>query len=77
MFPLLMSQLRVERVGPGRARTRPNRLRADKAYSSSAIRGHLRAHGITAVIPEPSDQIGHRKRRGSAGGRPPSFDATD
>ena len=25
--------------------------------------------------PEPSDQIGHRKRRGSDGGRPPAFDA--
>jgi putative transposase len=26
------------------------------------------------VIPQPSDQIGHRKRRGSAGGGPPAFD---
>ncbi len=33
--------------------------------------------GITAVIPEPDDQIGHRKRRGARGGRPPAFDATD
>ncbi len=49
----------------------------DKAYSSRAIRAHLRACGITAAIPEPSDQIGHRKRRGSAGGRPPLFDAAD
>ena len=32
---------------------------------------------ITAVIPQPDDQIGHRKRRGRAGGRPPSFDAED
>jgi len=30
-----------------------------------------------AVIPEPADQIGHRKRRGSIGGRPPAFDADD
>jgi transposase len=28
----------------------------------------------TAVIPQPSDQIRHRTRRGSAGGRPPAFD---
>ena len=28
------------------------------------------------MIPQPSDQIAHRKRRGSAGGRPPAFDAT-
>lgn len=26
------------------------------------------------MIPQPSDQIGHRLRRGSAGGRPPAFD---
>jgi transposase len=26
--------------------------------------------GIKAVIPEPFDQTGHRKRRGSRGGRP-------
>ncbi|MBT2522546.1 transposase [Arthrobacter sp. ISL-28] len=37
----------------------------------------MRDRGILAVIPQPSDQIGHRKRRGSAGGRPPSFDKED
>ena len=47
---------------------------ADKAYSSRAIREHLRRRGIRAVIPEPADQAGHRKRRGRAGGRPPAFD---
>ena len=35
----------------------------------------LRSRGIAAVIAEPSDQAGHRRRRGSAGGRPPAFDA--
>jgi transposase len=30
----------------------------------------LRGRGIKALIPELSDQIGHRKRRGSPGGRP-------
>ncbi len=34
----------------------------------------LRQRGITAVIPQPSDQVRHRIRRGSAGGRPPGFD---
>ncbi|WP_353051072.1 transposase [Amycolatopsis sp. NBRC 101858] len=43
------------------------------AYSSGAIRGHLRARGISAVIPEPADQAGHRTR----GGRPPAFDSVD
>ena len=77
MFPHLMAHLQVARHGPGRPRTRPGRLRADKAYSSRAIRTHLRSRGITAVIPEPADQVGHRKRRGSQGGRPPTFDAQD
>lgn len=34
----------------------------------------LRQRGIRVVIPEPSDQLANRKRRGSAGGRPPKFD---
>jgi transposase len=72
----LLGQLRVTRP-IGRPRTRPNRLRGDKAYSSRAIRSHLRGRGIVAVIPQPSDQIGHRQRRGSRGGRPPAFDAVD
>jgi transposase len=47
----------------------------DKAYSSTAIRAHLRGRGITATIPEPADQVKNRRKRGSRGGRPPSFDA--
>lgn len=77
MFPVLMDHLRVAREGPGRPRTRPDAVRGDKAYSSRANRSMLRERGITAVIPEPSDQIGHRKRRGSAGGRPPELDIED
>jgi transposase len=77
VFEHLLDHLRVPRPGGGRARTRPGRVRGDKAYSSRAIRAHLRRRGITAVIPEPSDQIAHRQRRGSRGGRPPRFDAQD
>jgi hypothetical protein len=77
MFNHLRSQLRIDRAGPGRPRNRPERFRGDKAYSCRAIRSHLRDRGIIVVIPEPSDQIGHRKRRGNAGGRPPRFDAHD
>ena len=29
------------------------------------------------MIPEPAVQAGHRKRRGSRGGRPPAFDSVD
>jgi len=39
--------------------------------------GHLRDRGIQAVIPQPFDQIGHRKRRGSTGGSRPAFDKDD
>lgn len=77
MFEVLMEHLRVARRGPGRPRSRPDRLRADKAYSSRAIRQHLRRRGIVAVIPEPDDQKGHRKRRGTRGGRPVSYDTDD
>ena len=76
MFLPLMAQLSVSRER-GRPRTRPDAVRGDKAYSSRAIRSHLRERGIRAVIPEPDDQKGHRKRRGSRGGRPPAFDARD
>jgi putative transposase len=75
MLKPLLSHLAVHRVGPGRPRTRPTAVLADKAYSSRAIRAELRSRQIKAVIPQPSDQIAHRKRRGSAGGRPPTFDA--
>jgi hypothetical protein len=33
--------------------------------------------GIKAVIPEPSDQAEHRKRRGSRGGRPVAYDTVE
>ncbi|MFE2581749.1 IS5 family transposase [Streptomyces sp. NPDC059378] len=74
-FETVMAGIRVPRSGPGRPRTRPDAVLADRAYSSRAIRKHLRRRGIRAVIPQPSDQIGHRLRRGRAGGRPPAFDA--
>lgn len=50
-------------------------LLADKAYCSAAHRATLTARGIKVVIPQRADQIDNRERRGSRGGRPPSFDA--
>lgn len=73
-FEPVMARLRIARTGPGRPSTRPDRLLADKAYSSRGIRSYLRRRGIQAVIPEPSDQIRNRQRRGSRGGRPVTFD---
>ncbi|MGW7260497.1 IS5 family transposase [Streptomyces sp. NPDC054834] len=72
-FESVMAALRVPRRR-GRPRTRPVLVLADKAYSSRAIRTHLRRRGIRAVIPIPADQQAHRARRGSLGGRPPAFD---
>lgn len=62
--------------GPvGRPRRRPDAVAADKAYSSRANRAYLRRRHIKAVIPEKTDQVANRKKRGSAGGRPVTFDA--
>ncbi|MGW5679831.1 IS5 family transposase [Streptomyces sp. NPDC003860] len=71
----VLDSVRVPRLSAGRPRRRPETVIADKAYSSRAIRTGLRRRGIRAVIPERSDQIANRQRRGSAGGRPPAFDA--
>lgn len=68
-----MARLRVPRP-LGRPRVTPDVVLADKAYSSRAIRTHLRRRGIRAVIPQPADQAANRKRLGSRGGRPPAFD---
>jgi len=73
MFAPLMADLRLPRT-VGRPRTRPDRLLADKAYSSRAARAHLRRRRIKASIAQPRDQREHRRRKGSAGGRPPAFD---
>lgn len=75
MVPVI-EKIRVPSTGRGRPRRRPKRVLADKAYSSRANRKYLNSRGIKATISQPRDQVAHRKRRGSAGGRPPAFDAT-
>jgi transposase len=74
-FGAVLGGIRVPRLGPGRPRTRPDRVLADKAYSSKGNRALLRGRGIRATIPEKDDQAAHRRRRGRKGGRPPAFDA--
>ncbi|WP_428834100.1 IS5 family transposase [Microbispora maris] len=71
----VLQAIRVPRLGRGRPRTRPDHVVADKGYSSRAIRSYLRRRGISHTIPERTDQIAGRARRGSKGGRPPVFDA--
>lgn len=75
MLAATLEQIRVPRPGRGRPRTRPDRLLADKGYTSKANRTWLENRGIKATIPEKSDQAANRKRKGSSGGRPPAFDA--
>lgn len=72
----VLADIWVPRVGPGRPRTRPDAVLADKAYASGVVRRELRRRGIKAVIPEKSNQVTARKRRGTKGGRPPGFDPT-
>jgi transposase len=73
-FAAVLGGIRVPRLGAGRPRTRPDRVLADKAYSSRANRALLRRRGIMATIPEKDDQAAHRRARGQRGGRPPAFD---
>jgi transposase len=70
----VMATINVARRGAGRPRTRPDHVIADKGYSSAKIRRYLRRRGITHTIPERRDQQRNRARRGSHGGRPPTFD---
>jgi transposase len=74
MLPFILGAIRVPRHGVGRARTRPDRVLTDKAYSSprdpppAAFPRHRRRHSSatrSAVA---------RKRRGRSGGRPVSYD---
>ncbi len=73
LIPVL-ERIRVKRAEGGRPRTRPDHLAGDKAYSSRRNRCYLRRRRIKHTIPERRDQRAHRRRRGSRGGRPASFD---
>ncbi|MFI2785894.1 IS5 family transposase, partial [Kitasatospora sp. NPDC018614] len=70
----VLEAISVPRAGPGRPRTRPDHVIADKGYSSRKIRTYLRRRGIPHTIPERVDQALGHLNRGSRGGRPPGFD---
>ncbi|MFE7111498.1 transposase [Streptomyces sp. NPDC057575] len=76
-FEPVLEKVRVPRIGPGRPRFRPDRVRSDKAYASRKDRAYLRRHGIRCTIPDKADQAHNRRRLGSRGGRPPRFDPVD
>ncbi|MGW1047450.1 IS5 family transposase [Streptomyces sp. NPDC002547] len=76
-FEPVLEKIRVPRIGSGRPRVRPDRVRADKTYASRKNRAYLRRRGIRCTIPDKADQARNRKRLGARGGRPPKFDAED
>ncbi|NGO15548.1 IS5 family transposase [Streptomyces sp. HC44] len=73
-FQPVLEKIRVPRPRPGRPRTKPDSLAADKAYSNGPCRDYLRRRGIRHTIPEKTDSQAARLRKGSHGGRPPGFD---
>ncbi len=60
-FEAVMAGGAVHRTGPGRPKQRPDRVGADKAYSTRAIRAYLRRRGIRNTIPRKANE----RRRGS------------
>lgn len=72
LLPLLDGYLASGYTGHGPLDVR---LLADKAYSHPSTRRELRRRRIKHTIPERRDQVAARKAKGSAGGRPPAFDA--
>lgn len=68
MFTELLDEIHVPGRGP--ARTRPDRVLADKGYPSKKNRAWLRERGIKATIPERDDQIEKRRKKP---GRPIDF----
>jgi transposase len=75
LFQTVLETVEVHDGGPGRPRSRPERVLADKAYTAKANRDYLTARRVKITIPERQDQKNSRARRGSAGGRPRAFDA--
>ncbi|MFF7469044.1 IS5 family transposase [Streptomyces sp. NPDC008092] len=73
-FQTVLARIRVPRVGPGRPRTKPDSVAADKGYSNGPCRAYLRRRGVRHTIPEKTDSRSARLRKGSHGGRPPGFD---
>ncbi|MYY19825.1 MULTISPECIES: IS5 family transposase [unclassified Streptomyces] len=76
-FEPVLEKVRVPRIGSGRPRVRPDRVRADKAYASRKNRAYLRRHGIRCTIPDKADQARSRGKLGSHGGRLPRFAPVD
>lgn len=59
----VLDEIRVPRLGSGRPRKRPSRLRLDRAYSYKKQRQALRRRGISCISPEREDAKKHRLPR--------------
>ncbi|GAB2489956.1 hypothetical protein GCM10027063_34060 [Promicromonospora xylanilytica] len=71
----VLADIRVSRTRPGRPRTCPEAVLADRTYVTSPIRKHLGGRVIKTVIHEKRTRSAARQRKGSADGRPPALDA--
>ena len=74
-FQAVLGRIAVPRPGPGRPRTRPDRVLADKAYGSRANRAYLRravdrVHHPGQGRPGPQPQEQGPRRRTAARLRP-------
>jgi transposase len=64
-----LEQIKVPRNGPGRPKSRPKRLIADKGYDSDPLRDKLKKRGIELICPHrenrkrPKTQDGRKLRR--------------
>ncbi len=56
VFEPLMETGAVKRAGKGRPRVRPERIVADKGYTSQDVRRYCQQHGIAATIPTRRNQ---------------------
>jgi hypothetical protein len=62
-FEAVLEAIRVPRLGLGRPRKRPDRVRADKAYHSADILSWLRERDIVARIARPGIESSERLGR--------------
>ncbi|MFI6729612.1 hypothetical protein NRF20_42720 [Streptomyces sp. R-74717] len=69
----VLDRVSVPRIGPGRPRTKPRKEGVRLPRKPS----YLCRREISCIIPEKTDQIRNRKKRGTRDGRPPKFDKTD
>jgi transposase len=60
-----MNTIAVPRNGPGRPRSKPDRVIADKAYDCDSLRTRLKRRGIELIVPHRAN----RKRKATQDGR--------